>query len=242
MPSNFRSTATSTRYLGRASVIGIEGIDTRALVRRLRVRGAMNGVLSTTDLDDASLVAQGPQASPSMVGRDLVQRGGAGEGVRVGRAASARSRSTSCRRGRPTQRVVALDYGMKWNILRCLAQVGCQVTVVPGTATADEVLAPQARRHLPLERPRRPGRGRLRDRHREEPARQEADLRHLPRPPAARPGAAAAKTFKLKFGHRGANQPVLNERPARSRSRRRTTASRSIRRRCRRTSSRRTST
>ena len=107
-------------YLKASNVTGIEGIDTRGLVRRLRVRGAMNGVLSTTDLDDASLVAKA-RAFPGMVGRDLVsevvpptrvRRGSKGFGAFAGpRPAVAR---------RATKHVVALDYGMKWNILRCL--------------------------------------------------------------------------------------------------------------------------
>src|SRR5437660_1415656 len=72
VPSNFRSQGSLEAYLREHGVRGLEGLDTRALVRRLRVRGAMRGVLSTTDLDDASLVCKA-QASPSMVGRDLVR-------------------------------------------------------------------------------------------------------------------------------------------------------------------------
>ena len=72
VPSNFRSHRDLDTYLKASNVTGIEGIDTRALVRRLRVRGAMNGVLSTTDLDDASLVHKA-RTSPGIVGRDLVR-------------------------------------------------------------------------------------------------------------------------------------------------------------------------
>src|SRR3954463_2765002 len=71
-PSNFRSDGTLDAYLAEHNVIGLEGIDTRALVRRLRVRGAMTGVLSTTDLDDASLVHKARNC-PNIVGRDLVK-------------------------------------------------------------------------------------------------------------------------------------------------------------------------
>jgi carbamoyl-phosphate synthase small subunit len=70
--SNFRSTDTLDEYLKKAGIVGIEGIDTRALVRRIRSRGAMKGVLSTKDLDDASLVAKA-RASAGLVGRDLVR-------------------------------------------------------------------------------------------------------------------------------------------------------------------------
>src|SRR6267378_2949484 len=72
VPSNFRSHETLDAYLMRHGIIGLEGIDTRALVRRLRVRGAMTGVLSTTDLDDASLVHKA-RTLPNIVGRDLVK-------------------------------------------------------------------------------------------------------------------------------------------------------------------------
>ncbi len=68
--SNYRAAGTLAAYLEEHGVIGIEGIDTRALVRHTRERGAMKGILSTTDLDDASLVAKA-QASPGLVGRDL---------------------------------------------------------------------------------------------------------------------------------------------------------------------------
>src|SRR5262247_2823900 len=71
-PTSFRSQGTLDHYLREHNVLGLEGIDTRALVRRLRVRGAMNGVLSTRDLDDASLVHKA-QNSPHIVGRDLVR-------------------------------------------------------------------------------------------------------------------------------------------------------------------------
>src|SRR5690606_28780663 len=71
-PSNFRSSQSLDDYLRENNVIGIEGIDTRALVRRIRVQGAMTGVLSTEDLDDASLIAKA-QSSPGLVGQDLVK-------------------------------------------------------------------------------------------------------------------------------------------------------------------------
>src|SRR5271165_6759760 len=70
--SNFRADGQLHEYLVRYGIVGMEGIDTRALVRRIRIRGAMNGVLSTIDLDDASLVAKA-NASPGLVGRDLVR-------------------------------------------------------------------------------------------------------------------------------------------------------------------------
>ncbi len=72
IPSNFRSQGTLDAYLAENSILGLEGIDTRALVRRLRVRGTMTGILSSEDLDDASLVHKA-RTSPNIVGRDLVR-------------------------------------------------------------------------------------------------------------------------------------------------------------------------
>ena len=208
IPSNFRSHRDLDTYLKAYGVTGIEGIDTRALVRRLRVRGAMNGVLSTTDLDDASLVAKA-RAFPGMEGRDLVSEvvpdrafewtqgfGRFAEHVLPARAAD--------------RHVVAIDYGMKWNILRCLTQVGCRVTVVPGTVSADEVL-----RYKPdgVFLSNGPG----------DPAAVGYAINTVKNLIGKKPVfgiclghqllglAFGAKTFKLKFGHRGANQPVLNE-------------------------------
>ncbi len=207
-PSNFRSTRDLDSYLKASNVVGIEGIDTRALVRRLRVRGAMNGVLSTTDMDDASLVKKAREF-PGMEGRDLVREvvpakafeWKTGFGAFADHILPAR---------KATKRVVAIDYGMKWNILRCLTQVGCDVTVVPGTATADEVLA-----HSPdgIFLSNGPG----------DPAAVGYAIETVKNLIGRKPifgiclghqllGLAfGAKTFKLKFGHRGANQPVRNE-------------------------------
>ena len=149
----------------------------------------MTGVLSTTDLDDASLVHKAAHVPEHRRPRPG-QRGRAAKSRSPGREGfSSRSPRSCCRPSRTTHHVVALDFGMKWNILRCLVQVGCEVTVVPGTATAERVLALQARWHLSLQRPRRPGTARLRHRHDSQPRRQEAALRHLPGPSTSGPGA-----------------------------------------------------
>lgn len=207
-PSNFRSHGTLQAYLAAHGVLGLEGIDTRALVRRLRVRGAMTGVLSTTELDDAALVRKA-RSSPSIVGRDLVrevvpeQPFGWNEGFNTPLAYYLPTRSAS-------HHVVALDFGMKWNILRCLVQVGCRVTVLPGTATAEQVLAQQPDGVFLSNGPGDP-----------EPLTYAIEtIRNLA---GKKPMfgiclghqllglALGARTFKLKFGHRGANQPVLNQ-------------------------------
>jgi carbamoyl-phosphate synthase small subunit len=211
--SNFRSEGGLGHYLQQAGVLGLAGIDTRALVRRLRTRGAMKGILSTVDLDDASLVAKA-KASPGLVGRDLVRevvppmksewREPLSPWTRLGEeGAVERSEET----GRP--HVVALDYGMKWNILRHLHDLGCRVTVLPGTATADEVLAARPDGVFLSNGPGDP----------EPLAYAIQTIRGvLGKTPVfgiclghqLLALACGAKTFKLKFGHRGANQPVLN--------------------------------
>jgi len=208
-PSNFRSQSDLDSYLKSGGITGIEGIDTRALVRRLRVRGAMNGVVSTADLDDASLVKKA-KACPRMDGLDLVSKVVPKESFEWDKRPGAFADHVLKSRP-PERRVVAIDYGMKWNILRCLTQVGCKVTVVPGTATADEVL-----RHKPdgIFLSNGPG----------DPAAVGYAINAVKNLIGKKPifgiclghqllGLAyGAKTFKLKFGHRGANQPVRNER------------------------------
>jgi carbamoyl-phosphate synthase small subunit len=217
--SNFTATGTLGDYLAKAGVVGIAGIDTRALVRRLRIRGAMTGVLSTAVLDDARLVEMA-KAAPPLVGRDLVA-----EVMPAGRSEwvepldeSATPLPQPAEGGvfaeRPTvpafsRHVIALDYGMKWNIARHLVSAGCRVTVLPGRATAAEVVALEP---------------------------DGVFLSNGPGDPEVLTGcvetvrglvgkvpmfgiclghqllalACGAKTFKLKFGHRGANQPVLD--------------------------------
>lgn len=212
-PSNYRSQQRLEDYLATHGVTGIEGVDTRALVRRLRVRGAMNGVLSTTDLDDASLVAKA-RAFPSMAGRDLVREVVPPQSFTWSQGFGPLAQHVLPSHP-PAKRVVALDYGMKWNILRCLVQAGCQVTVVPGTASAEEVL-----RHEPdgIFLSNGPG----------DPAAVGYAIdtvRQLLQADKPLFGiclghqllglALGARTFKLKFGHRGANQPVLDKRTGR---------------------------
>lgn len=209
--SNFRSDATLDQYLRRHGIVAIEGIDTRALVRRIRIRGALNGVLSTVDLDDASLLAKA-KASPGLVGRDLVREVIPERTVEwtdrlhplVHMAGPAGDRpSTNC------PHVVALDYGMKWNIARHLFDMGCRVTIVPGTFTAEEVLALKPDGVFLSNGPGDPepltyAQQTIRDLLGQRPifgiclGHQLLSL------------ACGAKTYKLKFGHRGANQPVLN--------------------------------
>jgi len=209
IPSNYRSESNLDVYLKRAGLTGIEGIDTRSLVRRLRVRGAMMGILSTTDLDDASLVAKA-RALPGMEGRDLVREvvpAKAAEWTKAGLVPLAQSMLAA----HPVRHhVVALDFGMKWNIPRCLVQSGCRVTVLPGTASATDVLAVKPDGIFLSNGPG-------------DPAAVGYAIETVKGLLGKKPIfgiclghqliglALGGKTYKLKFGHRGANQPVLNK-------------------------------
>jgi carbamoyl-phosphate synthase small subunit len=208
IPSNFRSGEDVDSYLRRHNILGLEGIDTRALVRRLRVRGAMTGILSSTDLDDAALIHKA-QSRPSIVGRDLVKEVVPAKGYSW-QGGFTSAFSNELLPAQPAKHhVVALDFGMKWNIPRCLVQVGCKVSVLPGTATADDVLALKPDGIFLSNGPGDP-----------EPIAYAIDMirQLIGKKPIF--GiclghqllglALGGKTFKLKFGHRGANQPVLN--------------------------------
>lgn len=196
--SNWRSEGSLGDYLANYGVVGIAGVDTRALTKHIRSAGAMTGVLSSTDLVPESLVAKA-KASPGLEGRDLV------EGVTV---------AESYEWPAPPDaefHVVAYDFGMKRNISRCLAEVGCRVTVVPAKTTAEDVLAIGPDGVFFSNGPGDP-----------EPVTYAVEaLRGLL---GKKPVfgiclghqllgmALGGRTFKLKFGHRGANQPVMEMR------------------------------
>ena len=212
MHSNFRASGDLPAYLKKWGVVAIEGIDTRALVRRIRREGAMKGVLSTTDLDNQSLVAKA-QASPGLVGRDLVQEVMPTETKRWDELLSDWSTlpvaDNSATVADSKGHIVALDFGMKWNIPRHLASRNFRVTVLPGSASKAEILSENPDGIFlsngpgdpePLTGPVQT----IRELLGEKPifgiclGHQLLSL------------ACGAKTFKLKFGHRGANQPVQN--------------------------------
>ncbi|MFO7695071.1 MAG: glutamine-hydrolyzing carbamoyl-phosphate synthase small subunit [Vicinamibacterales bacterium] len=209
--SNWRAAGTLCDYLAASGVVGIAGIDTRALTRRLRSAGVMRGVIGTGDRDPAALVEEARRA-PQMAGADLVsgvtcaapfdwppsgaEAGGGGYELEPGRVPLRR------------YRVAAWDFGMKWNILRRLSAYGCDVRVYPASTPAEVLLADHP---------------------------EGVFLSNGPGDPAALPAvienvravvadgtplfgiclghqvlglALGARTFKLKFGHRGANHPV----------------------------------
>jgi carbamoyl-phosphate synthase small subunit len=217
-PSNFRSSQSLEDYLAEAGVVGLSGVDTRTLVRHIRMRGAMKGVLSSVDLDSASLVAKA-KASPGLVGRDLVREvvppqaynwtEGLSEWSHLPEGVSPHQAA-----GLKEPHVVAIDYGMKWNIPRHLRNLGCRVTVMPGTATADEVLDREPDGVFLSNGPGDPRpidyaistiRGLL----------GKKPIFGICLGQQLLGLAAGAEIYKLKFGHRGANQPVLNHQTGR---------------------------
>ncbi len=226
LASNYRSQQSLGDYLREHNVVTIAGIDTRALVRRIRDKGAMKGGISTVDLDPQSLLAK-VKSSPSMVGRDLVrevvstrarqwnealhqlEQPSASESGAAQAAAATTSSSADDSKTDKRPHVVCLDYGMKWNIARHLYERGNRVTILPGTASAQEVLDQKPDGIFLSNGPGDP---------------QALDyavdtIRELL---GQRPMfgiclghqllclATGGETFKLKFGHRGSNQPVLN--------------------------------
>lgn len=212
--SNFRSSETLGQYLKRHNIVGISDVDTRALVRRIRSVGALKGVISSVELSDEKLVAMA-RDSEGLVGRDLVKEVLPDQPINWETRLSEwwRTRSDAAApkvHDVNSPHVVALDFGMKWNIARHLFDQGCRVTVLPGTATADEVIALHPDGVFLSNGPGDP-----------EPLSYaiETIKTLLGKYPIF--GiclghqlfalACGAKTFKMKFGHRGANQPVFDQ-------------------------------
>jgi carbamoyl-phosphate synthase small subunit len=222
--SNWRASLSLDEYLKRHSIVGISEIDTRALVRHIREKGAMRACVSSVDQDERSVIEKARNA-PEMLGRNLVDEVTCGDPYQWSEIADERNtldpvgefrlhKQSLLLPGEEPFRVVAYDFGVKYYILRYLTAVGCEVTVVPARTSADDVisLAPDG-----------------------------VFLSNGPGDPAALAGivdeiklllgvspifgiclghqllgrAFGGDTFKLKFGHRGGNQPVKNTRSGR---------------------------
>jgi carbamoyl-phosphate synthase small subunit len=196
VPSNWRSRQSLADYLNQAGIIGIEGVDTRALTRHIRLAGAMKGVISTTDFDADSLIGKAA-ASEGMVGRDLVKEVTCQE----------MSRWPEGKGG--GLKVVVFDCGMKFNMARSLAKRGCEVTIVPAHTPADDIKAMHPDGILLSNGPGDP-----------EPITYVVNTLRQLIPDFPIFGiclghqmlglAFGGKTYKLKFGHRGSNHPVKN--------------------------------
>ncbi|MBW6513018.1 MAG: glutamine-hydrolyzing carbamoyl-phosphate synthase small subunit [Desulfuromonadaceae bacterium] len=208
-PSNWRSEKTLDAYLEENNVVGMEGIDTRALVRHIRDKGAQTGVISTLDLDADSLVTKARQA-PSIVGQDLVRTVTCAQPYVWDEGVWTLGEGYAVAPDTARFKVVAYDFGIKRNILRKLVSNGCAVTVVPATTPAHEVLSMEPDGVFLSNGPGDPA-----------PVRyaQETIRQLLGKVPIfgiclghqLLSIALGGNTYKLKFGHRGGNQPVLDK-------------------------------
>ena len=195
IPSNFRATQSLPEFLREREIVGIQGIDTRALTRLIRDEGAMNGIISAIDLDPESLLKKVRQA-PSMTGQDLA------------RVVTRQSWEIwKANHDAASFKVVAVDFGIKYNILRQLADHGCETTIVPAQTSAEDILALNPDGIFLSNGPGDPA----------AVSYAIETVRHLL---GKKPVfgiclghqilalARGAKTYKLKFGHRGGNHPV----------------------------------
>jgi carbamoyl-phosphate synthase small subunit len=206
-PSNWRSAESLSDYLKANSIVGLEGIDTRALVKHIREAGAMRGVISSSELNLKNLKEK-LDKYPGLVGRDIVKNVTTKKPYDWDIGVTDVLTGEQCRPGEKFK-VVAFDFGVKHNILRLLRSHGCDVNVVPASASAKDVMA---RKPDGVFLSNGPG----------DPApvdyAVETVRELLGRVPIfgiclghqILALAMGAKTYKLKFGHRGANHPVKN--------------------------------
>jgi carbamoyl-phosphate synthase small subunit len=206
-PSNWRNAESLSDYLKANDIVGLEGIDTRSLVKHIRTEGAMRGIISTTQLSIKNLRKKLDEY-PGLVGRDIVKDVTAEKPYHWDKGVIDVLSDAECRPEKK-YRVVAFDYGIKQNILRLLRSHGCDVHVVPAATSAKAVLA---KKPDGVFLSNGPG----------DPAPVDYAIETIRRLLGKVPIfgiclghqllalALGAKTYKLKFGHRGANHPVKN--------------------------------
>jgi carbamoyl-phosphate synthase small subunit len=221
-PSNWRAAQPLHEYMRAHGIVGIQGIDTRSLVRYLRDHGSQEGIISTTTGDGEQLVAKA-RNSPGLVGKDLVQEVtceqsfdwnqgmwnlSTGYKIRSGKQSAAK-RKPKGSFAAPNFFVVAYDYGIKYNILRNLAEAGCAVKVVPAATPAEDVLVLNPDGIFLSNGPGDPD---------AVPYAKENVRKLIGKKPVfgiclghqIMGLALGGKTYKLKFGHHGGNQPVMD--------------------------------
>jgi carbamoyl-phosphate synthase small subunit len=201
MPSSWRSQGSLNGYLAGHGIVGIADVDTRKLTRHLRGAGSQNGAIGT---DGPEALLRRARSAPDMNGLDLVRKVTPKEPYPWTEGRGSWATSTSAK---GAHHVVVIDYGVKRNILRCLIDCGCRLTVVPATASAGDVLALKPDGVFLSNGPG-------------DPAAVGYAVESLRGLVGKKPIfgiclghqllalALGAKTYKLKFGHRGANQPV----------------------------------
>lgn len=199
IPSNWRSAMPLPQYLEENGIFGVDGVDTRAITLHIRDKGAMKCVISSTDLDPESLIAKA-KASQGLVGRDLASEVSVKEKIIW----------EPHNQKKTLKRVATIDCGTKYNQLRILQDLGCEVHVFPNNTPAADILAIKPDGLFLSNGPGDP----------EAVKQTVSEIRKLLQTGLPTFGicfghqltalALGAETYKLKFGHRGANQPVMN--------------------------------